>query len=1025
MNNLLGLFIHRYKVVAVICLAISILGFYCYHISPKQENPDTSSPAAVITTIYPGASSYDVERYVTKPIEQAASLLSGIDEIESKSLNSASIVIVRITPDVDNQKQWDMLRSELDKLEHSLPAECKKPYINTELNKTAGVIFSITSDEQADFNKLSTYADELRKGLLSVDGVSSVEISGLPEIEITVLIKQEALNQTPFSVEDVFKLVASQNIEIPAGQIKSLDNTIDVIVPGRVDSLNEISNIVLMYSQETGQVLRLGDVADIYIEELEKTKTINQNEKKALLVTLYFEENQNILFVNKEINNKIHELQASFPEGINIDKIVSQPDEVNSSVNNFLLSLLIGMGLVLIVIFIGMGIRNAIIVSVSIPLTISITFAVMYWLGIDIQQMSIAGLIISLGILVDNSIVISDAVQVKLDEGYFPQYAALEGTREQAIPVLTSTLTTLAAFAPLTILPGAAGQFAKSLPQVVFIALSTSYLVAMFVTPALTIIFSRPRGNKNTHRQNRIRHLVSSLPRFGIKNKVVVLLATIILFVASVVLAISLNIDLFPYVDKGIIYLNVEDAGQEEIMGIYEYLSSQKEVEQCVYSVNGSLPKFYLTSDMVAEEKGSSQFYVIFRDKSLKSDQLDRILRRFERDIYSLLPDTNISVKRLELTEGGPDFKLLVAGDDIETLNTTAEYITQKLLEIDGTKNVENNTIKADSRYVINTDNNKLMLNMLSKYDVQRQLNLALYGDDTLKSNINGVLLNMHIHSDILEMKDLNNFMIKSSVSGQKVRIGDVATIEEMPGIPSVLRLNGQRAVEVSCDVSEGYNTVDLQRGVDKEINTGLKSLGVDTESLSFEYYGLNKTMSTYLNGLDIAALFAIVCIYIILMLQFNSFKQPIIILVTVPLSLIGTVLLFYILNLKVTFTVLLGIISLMGIVVNNAILIIEYINRARINGFGIDEACLDSVEKRFRPIMMSTITTIVGLIPLALSGSSFFSPMAAALIGGLMVSTVFTMIIIPVLYSIMIKKMSPLPHVFWFKHKNKDEELG
>ncbi|GKX31203.1 transporter [Vallitalea longa] len=1008
MGKIIKYAIKERKTTILLAIILIIYGLYNYYLLPKQENPDTTSPAAVVTVTFPGASAKEVEEQVTKLIEEEAMTLEGIDSIESISNNNVSIVIIKLITDVDSKKQWDNLKDAMYGMESKLPIGAEAPAVETDLIDAAGFIISLSSDsDELTYDKLSNYAEDIRKELIKVDGVKKVEIDGLKDKRVVIEVDFRKLNTYSLSIEDIYNLLISQNLNIPSGYVETDKGKITVSTPGKYQSIKDIEDLIITISQTTGGIVRLKDIAKVDIERKEDVRQYTHEGKEAILLTGYFEGNKNIIHIGRDVKDIINDNKEKLDKSLVIDEVLFQPEEVDKAVNNFILSLLEGMLFVLIVVLIGVGLRNALIVATSIPLSICITFIVMKLLGIDIQQMSISGLIVALGILVDNSIVISDAIQVKLNIIDDKREAAYLGAREQLVPVLTSTLTTLAAFAAITVLPGAAGEFVQSLPQVVFISLTASFIVAMLVTPALASLFFKVKKPKNNKRKNIIRRFFKGLLKVGLKHKITTIAVSLGVLILSILAIFSLEIDLFPYADKDIMYINIKgevkgdiSKTKELVKEVENLLEEEKDITTYTSAIGGSMPKFYITINTLAstEDTGQILFRVDLKNTKKYKDQNEFSLY-LQKKLDSVLQNGIATVGRLELTESGSDFKVIIAGEDTKRMTSVASEIEKELLNKEGTINVSSNMLSKEYEYKVDIDSNLATSYGLTKYDIQKQLNLSLYGSTPTTANLGDENYEVYLKTNAKEIKDINNLAIKSSVTGNKVLLKQVANIKLQENLPAINRLDGEEAIIVECDVVSGYSVVDIGNTVEDMVNNDL-----NTSDLNIKYYGQKQTMDTYLDGLDIAAIFSIAVIYIILLLQFNSFKQPLIILLTVPLSLIGSILILVLLDIKVTFTVLLGIISLIGIVVNNAILLIEYINRARDKGAEVLVACMDSVDKRFRPIMLSTVTTVIGLVPLALSGSSFFSPMAIALMGGLMVSTILTLVIIPVVYTIVEK---------------------
>lgn len=1002
MNKLIRVAINERKVTFLLSLMIFVYGFYAYYFMPKQENPDTSSPTAQIITIFPGATASEVEELVTKKIEDELASLDGVEYITSYSNPNVSVAIVTLNYDVDYDEQWASMRVKLDAIKKELPSNVMDYQINTDLTTSAGIILSLSSNRYT-YEQLADYAETYKQKLEHVSGVKRITVEGAPQKDIVVSVETDKLNHMALSIKDIYDLIQAQNLSIPAGALDTPNGKISITSPSGFEDIRDIENLIVFGSKENGSLVRLKDIASVNFEYKKNAQSFKQGEDNAILLTVYFDENQNIVLIGEEVRKTIDTLNDQLPMDLGIREVLFQPEEVSKSIESFIINLLQGIGFVVLVVLVGMGLRNALVVSATIPLSIMMTLIMMQVLHIDLQQMSIAALIIALGMLVDNSIVISDAVQLKIDSGMEVKQACYEGTTEQSIPILTSTLTTVVAFAPLMMLPGEAGEFAKSLPQVVIIALIASYIVAMLVTPAIASVMFKNKNKPDAHK-NRIRHFFENGIKGAIKMPKLSIFLIIIILGLTAYGIMFLSVELFPYADKDIVYIDVyaEKSGDieytEQLMTeLRELIKDEPEIISIDSAIGGGFPKFYLTVGVRPPSDNYGQLLI-----EVDLSQSDRFGTRQELAYYlqslcdEKLTGGTATVNLIEINQPGPAVDIKISGEYREDVNRVAKEIYNYMLTDPATINVKNDIANYVYQYKIDVDDDKATTFGLTNYDIQFQTTLAINGmtSSILQSGANQY--EIVVKSDIKTIDDLQNLGIKSSIMDTKVLTKQFSTVSLNKELSSIKRHNRSASASVSSNVRPGYTTTDMQNTIETSL---LPTLDLDGVEISFG--GDQEIFDKYISGLLGAALFAVVLIYIILLIQFNSMLQPFIILVTVPLSIIGSVVILLIFKQNVTFTVGLGVASLIGVVVNNAILLIEHINRERKLGNSVYEACINSVSRRFRPIMLTTTTTVIGLVPMALSGSSFFSPMAMALMGGLMISTLLTLIVIPLIYKI------------------------
>ncbi len=1005
MNRLIKALIDERRVTIFLAVIIALLGAYSYYILPRQESPDVAAPMAMIVTTYPGASAKDINDLVSKKIEDEIYEIDGYDYAKSVSKDSLSIVFVAFENGTDTDKAMQDVRNAVADASSELPDGVTESIVNTDLVETAGIIISL-SGENYTYEQLASFGEQFKDKLSDIDGISRFDIEGELDKEVKVDVDINRLNQLSLSLEDLYSILMAQNFEIPSGDIETENGKIKVKTPGIYTSITDIKNTIIAVSPETGVVTRLSDIADVYMGLEEGVEKYKQNSKNAVLLTGYFKKSKNIVLVGKEVRNALDEVKSTLPEDLVVEEVIYQPDDVSKSVNDFMKNLLEGIILVIIVVFLGMGLRNAIVVSTAIPLSILMTFGVMYLMGIYIHQISLTALIIALGVLVDNAIVISDTIQVRMDNGEEKLEAAFKGTSTSAVPIFTATLTTIAAFSPLLGIPGAAGDFLKAIPQVLIISIIAAYVVAMFITPAMAAVFFRISKN-NKKKESIVRGFFKKALRLGLKKK---LTTTISIFI---VLALVIKIvmpmlpsEFFPYADKDVFYIEMEtevsgdmDATERLSDEVVKLLTNEKEITSYTVSVGDGIPKFYVTVPPAMPSQDYAQMVIKF-DLGEGDDRRFKTNEEFAEYIQEKL-DENISggkctVNLLQLAMPGAKVVVRVSGDNIDRLIEVSEEIKENLRNIVGTTNVRDDMKDRTYEYEVKVDEDKAMNFGITKYDIQRQINIALYGSSPSVFRRNGNEYNILLKSNIQSINELENLEIKSSITDNKIPLKQFADIGLNSKLDSINRYDRKQTITVESDVLPSADPVYIENVLESKLSE------IDTTGIKIDFDGEREVIDENFGIVGLLAVFAIFLIYVILVIQFNSFMQPVVILITIPLSLIGSILGLYIFNQPLSFTGFLGIIALIGLVVKNGILLIEYINDARKEGYEIDEACIDAVDKRFNAIILGAATTIIGLFPLAISGSSLFAPMAVSLMSGLLVSTFLTMVVIPVIYSLI-----------------------
>jgi len=1007
MKKLIDIAINKRSITIFLAVLITLLGAVGYYLLPRQESPDISFPAALVITPYPGASAQDVNDLVTTKIEDKLYEIDGYDYIKSYAKESVSIVVVFFDMDVDNDTVMQDVRNAVKDAESELPSGVYDSTIDTDLITTAGMIISL-SGEAYSYEQLASFGEQFKTALTEVDGVSKFTVEGELDKEVRVDVDLDMLNTMDISIEDLAKILAVQNVEIPSGSIEKDGIKINVKTPGIYTSLEDIKNAIISISPETGVVTRLQDVANVYMDVEDGVAKYKQNGKNSVLLTGYFENSKNVVLIGKDVRETLDQVKANLPKDLIVEEVIYQPEDVAVSTGDFMNNLLFGILFVVLVVFIGMGFRNAIVVSTAIPLSILITFGIMYMTGIKIHQISLTALIIALGILVDNAIVISDGIQVEIDGGLDNDVAAKLATHKTSIPVFTATVTTVLAFSPLLGLPGAAGSFMQAIPLVLIISIVAAYLVAMLVTPALASLIFKPTKNKNK-KPSAVRTSFRKMLTYGLKRKA--LMCTGIFAILILVLSFitpQLKSEFFPFVDKDLFYIDINAelsgnmAATEELSDqVVEILSSEPEITSYTVSVGDGMPKFYITMPTATPSKDFAQMLVKF-DLGDKDNRRYESNEAFSAHVQKLLDEKITSgkctVTQLQYAEP-QDAKIIlrVSGTDVERVDAFTRELSDRVSELEGTINVRNNLNPYTFQFEVDVDSDKSSSMGMTKYDIQKQLNLALYGYNASVFRRDGKEYNIVVQGDIDDTTEIETFMIKSSLTENKVPMHAFSEVNLGKKLDTINRYDRKIASEILVDTLPSVDAPSMATRIENEILPTMDKSGI---KVSFD--GERESIQKYFGVAGGLAGLAILLIYVTLVMQFGSFLQPVIILMTIPLSLIGSILGLYVLDQPLSLTAVLGVIALIGLVVKNGILLIEYINEARNNGDDIQTACLDAVDKRFSAIILSAGTTVMGLVPLALSGSSLFAPMAVSLMSGLVVSTFLTMVIIPVMYSLV-----------------------
>lgn len=990
---------NRY-IVMFFLVIIVLAGVVSYYMIPKQENPDASIAVALVTTVYPGASPEEVEEYVTNKLEDAILDLDYVDYTTSMSMESASAIVVYYTTEVTIDEVDSQLRECVADHQAELPDMCQESVINTDLISKNQFIISLSSDNYSP-EELVSYGETIKEELKSVEHVSSVTIEGESTKQVVVEADIQKLQAYQVSIEDILSLMQAQNLNIPAGSISYDSGSVTVASDGLFTSLEDIENTVIGGAQDSLSFVKLKDVANVYVENT-SDKYYQQDGRNCILLVGKFEDDVNAVNIGKDVRKEIENLKQNLPDDLIFHEVMYAPEAISENINNFLINLLQSIFLIMIVVMIGVGIRNALVISTALPISILVTFTVMYLLNIEFQFISIAALIVSLGILVDNAVVISEAIQQNLNAGLERKEAIINGVKETWLPVLTSTLTTMVTFSVIYFVPGVVGQIAGTIPTVVISSLTASYFMAMCGIPVLAYFFFQPESKKKIEKKNPVHTFFDKLLGIGLRYPRRTLVLSFATLGVAAFLVTQLGMQFFPYADKPVIYidiqnetLNLESTG-EIVDEIGEVLQEDELVDHYTSAVGGGLPSFFLTVPSMSDADNASRIMIQLNEDALKQiGSTEKAAKEIQARIDERVAGATIEVKCLEYSMPADDkIVYTVSGDDIDEINALAARMVDDLSKVEGTENVRDTSVISQYEYKVNLDSELLSSYGLLKYDVVKQLNTSLMGATASTYTGSDDEMDIVVRADVDSLDELKNLPISGTVSDTHVLLGQVADITLEPTVPLINHYNGKRYVKVLSGVQSGYVSGNIESEFEEKYLSQM-----DTEDVTIVEQGEMSNMMSLLQNLLVAAAVAVVIIYIILLLQFKDFAKPLNVLTSIPLSLIGCFFGLWILNMNLQVMALLGVVALFGIVVNNGILLIEVIDAKREEGQSITEACRTAVAARFRPIMISSVTTCIGLVPLIMAQDPMSSPMAVTLLFGLLFSTVLTMVVVPTIY--------------------------
>jgi multidrug efflux pump subunit AcrB len=840
-----------------------------------------------------------------------------------------------------------------------------------------------------------------------VDGVKKVEIEAYPEQEVRIALNPVLMTEMNISLDDIERSIQSNNANIPGGAVKVSNRLFNIKTSGAYDDLRQIKNTVVGSYQ--GKIIYLKNIAAVYFDYEDDRWLGRYNGEKAIYINTQQKDGYNIFDIANPIKEQVG--QMSLAGDIRLEYVFDQAIGVKDRVSGFLSNLVQGIVLVGVIIFLLLGARSSSIVMMAIPLSILIGLWVVGAAGFSLQQMSIAGLIVALGLLVDNSIAIIENIERFIGEGYSRKEAAIEATQQLIAPITSATLTTVLAFVPIMMMPETVGAFIKALPVTVIATLTASLIIAVTLTPfiASKVLKEKNQAQKRTTVTfRRIQKFVAGPYRRSLNWVLQHRLLTISFAAASLVGALLLfplvGVSFFPKAEKPQFRITVSlpngsnmDATDEAVRYVESVLDTIDAIKYYASNVGHGNPRIYYNIAPVNYTSTYGELFVMLKEYDI--DAFYQLLDDL-RGTFATYPDARIDVR--EFVQGPPSeapIAIKIFGDDLDQLQDYAREIENIVKTVPGAINIENplRNNSTDLFFKINRDKAMMLgvpIHVIDK-SIRSFVNGATIGKYRDKKAEEYNIVMRYDFEDQFELEDFNQLTV-NSVAGHFIPLKQLADIEFSEAPSLISHLDNDRTATILADLDNGYTLDPVIAG----IKTQLDEIEWK-EGYSYTFKGDIENRNESFGGMGIASVMALLLIFGVLIIQFKSFSQPLIIFSALPLAIIGSILALFITGIPFSFTAFVGLTSLIGIAINNSIVLVDYANKLREEGKSVVEAAIQAGEVRFIPIVATTLTTILGLLPLTLTGGSLWAPMGWTIIGGLLTSTTFVLLLVPVLYQL------------------------
>ncbi len=1010
MKSFFAYFIRSYRITFLIILALGIYGTYNAFILPREASPEIKIPIAVVVTAYPGSSARDVEELVTNPVEEKVANIQGIKNLTSSSQLGLSTVTAEFNAEEDQKDAISRLREAVNGVT-GLPEEALDPQV-IEVNFSDQPIVTLGISGINDTRLLSLYAKKIADELETIPDVSQVDVVGERQEQIGVRVDPKVLQRYGLSLGQIMQGIRANNINAPFGSVDTGNFGYELRLVEKYKNISDVASTPIRLP--SGQVLPLSEVAMVTQELADvnsESRISVRGEKSTLAVSLNVRKKTggNIVNLVDTVQEKISELKkTSLPEEIAITSFADQAEEIRKSLSDVEDAGLETLAIVFGVLWLFLGWREALLASLSVPFTLFISFIFLGVTGTTLNSISLFSLILALGLLVDDAIVVIDGIYARKSVGSLGDHAA-QTISEFFKPLTAGTLTTVAAFFPMLLVSGIIGQFLRTIPIVLTATLLSSLFVAVALLPAVAVRFfgiptsphkerwfTKRFGQANTWYTSTIEW---ALQHRKFQNRFILVLVILMVVGLSLPFTGLLKTGLFPSADINFILGNVElspgatkEATSRVMIQVEEHLLHVPEITSFVLNTGTGISTDFSGGGSSSASIGS---FSINLDKNKKRSSL-LIMDDLRKDLVSI---TDAKVTLQDISSGPPTaapVELQVNGTDLDELDRLSTKVMEELKSIPGTVDIDRSLRNSAGEFNFTLNRDALVQYGLSASDIAQVLRASVFGLEVtnfLDEQGDEIKVQLSAQEQSVNSIDALLAMPIQTVSGQTITLQQVLNVDLNTSINTIRHKDRKRTVTVTADVASGVNS--------NEVTTTLKTK-LDAMQLpsgySFTYGGEQQETQETFTQLYQSMIIAIILIVMIMVVEFNSYRQPFIMFLSIPLGLIGVLFGLVLLRGELNFASFIGLVSLTGIVVKNAILLVDRMNAAHAEGKPVAEAVRDAAASRFRPIILTTLTTGLGVIPL-MWVDAFFRDLAMTIFTGLMFSTVLTLGLIPILY--------------------------
>lgn len=1005
--------VRRWQITLVLFALLSAIGISAFVGIPRSVDPHFTGPNVLVIVTQPGADPTDMEQTVAKPIEDVLQGLDDLVSVKSTSTDSTAIIGAEFSWESDPEKHYDEVVREVNAIRAQLPASVTRIEFRKFRTTEAAVLqFALVSDT-ASFRRLEKIAKDLRERLNQVGGVRQTRVWGIPTPELRVAVDAGRLAQLGLPVAAVTDALRSGGADLPPGAVQSGDTRVNVEAGGAFRSVAEVAALPVRATSEAGagRVIRVRDIATVGWSYEEQPYVTRYNGKRAIFVTMTQKDNLNVLDVQKAALATAETFRAQLPPDVRLEVGFDQSRDISTKLSYLTRDFTIALVLVLLTLL-PLGLRASLVVMVSVPLSLAIGCAVLAFSGFTLNQLSISGFIIALGLLVDDSIVVVENIARRLREGEDRATAAINGTRQIAVAVLGCTGVLLLAFLPLAFLPEGSGKFIRSLPVAVFGTVAGSLLVSLTIVPFLASRLLSPRAGEHGNRalqaiQSGIHRFYAPALHWSLTHPWRALTAALTLCTASFALVPLIGTSLFPAAETPYFLVQVrapEGAALAQtnraVVMIETALRAEPSIRTFFSNVGRGNPQIYYNQrDLDQRTNLGAVLAVMDRwDPAASPQMIARLRARFDAS-----PDAQIAVKLFQ--NGPPVDAPIVAklrGPDLAVLKALSLQVDAAMRGVPGTRDVTNPIAVDRPRLDLNVDADKAALLGIAPGVVRRTVRLALVGEPAGRfRDAEGDSYNVVVRLPLGATQPVSvlNQIFVPSTNGGAVPLAEIAAPRLGSAPPRIEREYQSRQIAVSSEVQPGFLTAKVNAAVfDALARITLPPgyrfvVGGEAEQVTRSFGGLGPVIAVAVFG-----------ILGVLVVEFGRFREVAVVAGVIPLGIFGGIVALFLTGNSLSFTAVIGFVALIGIEIKNSILLVDFTTQLRAGGMGLRDAIERAGEVRFLPVLLTSVTAVGGLLPLAVSGSGLYGPLAWVIIGGLISSTLLSRVVTPVMYLLIVR---------------------